>query len=107
MNSKSTHSHHWTNVFPAKNYTRYPSLSRPQPFVSSSGTPKPDFTWTPQLSSKRRLCTKKKVLILGLDGVGKTDLFRRLISADRQDWKIDAQPRPTLGRIQWKEIDRS
>lgn len=48
---------------------------------------------------KRRLCSKKKVLILGLDRSGKTDLFYRLISCDKPSLKIDAFPQPTMGKL--------
>ncbi|CAF1342012.1 unnamed protein product [Adineta ricciae] len=47
--------------------------------------------------NKRRLCSKKKVLMLGLDRSGKTDLFHRLISCDQPSLKIDAFPQPTMG----------
>ncbi|UJR07795.1 hypothetical protein I4U23_012077 [Adineta vaga] len=47
--------------------------------------------------TKGHLRTKKKVLMLGLDGVGKTDLFTRLISHDKQTTKPDSLPQPTIG----------
>jgi len=43
---------------------------------------------------KQRLCMKKKVLLLGLDAVGKTDLFTRLISPKKI---INPLPQPTIG----------
>ena len=49
--------------------------------------------------TRRRLCSKKKVLILGLDGVGKTDLFRQLVSEDKPGPKKDSVYRPTLGKF--------
>ena len=49
------------------------------------------------LISKERLRTKKKVLMLGLDGVGKTDLFTRLVAEDRQVPKTNSFPQPTMG----------
>ena len=48
---------------------------------------------------KRRICSKKKVLMLGLDRSGKTDLFYRLISCDQPSLKIDAFPQPTMGKL--------
>jgi GTPase SAR1 family protein len=42
---------------------------------------------------------KKKVLMLGLDGVGKTDLFTRLICHEKQLTKINPLPRPTIGKL--------
>ncbi|CAF2514887.1 unnamed protein product [Rotaria sp. Silwood2] len=47
--------------------------------------------------NKQRLCMKKKVLILGLDGVGKTDLFTRLTCDTRQSSKLKSLPQPTIG----------
>jgi len=41
---------------------------------------------------------KKKILLLGLDGAGKTDLFQHLISNDKQNLKIEPLPKPTLGK---------
>lgn len=49
--------------------------------------------------NKQRLCMKKKVLMLGLDGVGKTDLFTRLICHEKQLTKINPLPRPTIGKL--------
>jgi GTPase SAR1 family protein len=42
---------------------------------------------------------EKKVLILGLDGVGKTDLFTRLIRQNKGRAKFDPLPRPTIGKF--------
>ncbi|CAF3975849.1 unnamed protein product [Adineta steineri] len=49
--------------------------------------------------SKERLRTKKKVLMLGLDGVGKTDLFSRLICHEKQTTTATTKslPQPTMG----------
>jgi GTPase SAR1 family protein len=56
--------------------------------------------------NKSNLCMKKKVLILGLDGVGKTDLFTRLISHEKQSTKINPLPRPTIGKSSFPMVRR-
>jgi GTPase SAR1 family protein len=55
-----------------------------------------------ELNIKKRSCATKKVLMLGLDGVGKTDLFTRLICHDKQSLKLDSLPHPTIGMFQRK-----
>jgi GTPase SAR1 family protein len=52
-----------------------------------------------EFHNKQRLCMKKKVLMLGLDGVGKTDLFARLTSHNKQSTKINSLPQPTIGKF--------
>ncbi|CAF3259910.1 unnamed protein product [Rotaria socialis] len=47
--------------------------------------------------NRQRFCMKKKVLILGLDGVGKTDLFNRLICPTNQLPKLHSLSQPTVG----------
>jgi small GTP-binding protein len=49
-----------------------------------------------EFHNKQRLCMKKKVLMLGLDGVGKTDLFTRLISYQKQSTRTN---QPTIGEF--------
>ena len=86
-----------TPILRSNNSNHSSSISRPQSILSIC-TPKNDFF------DKRRQCSKKKVLILGLDGVGKTDLFTRLVSADRQRSKVGPFPRPTLGKFNAKLV---
>jgi ribosome biogenesis GTPase A len=95
MNSKSTNN---VNILSSKNSYRLSSISRPRSSLSSWNYRHHhnDFR---RFYTKRRLCLKKKVLILGLDGVGKTDLFNRLISSNKQESKTDSPPQPTIGKF--------
>ena len=47
----------------------------------------------------RRSGLKRKVLLLGLDGVGKTNLFARLIQHYNQSEKFEPFSRPTVGKL--------
>ena len=83
INSKSTAS--YQNLFPTKNQNRSTNFPTRQSVLSCCST-------------KQHLCLKKKILLLGLDGAGKTDLFQHLISNDKQNLKIEPLPKPTLGK---------
>jgi hypothetical protein len=98
INSKSTNDNNYSNRFHTTNYNRYSLLSQPPSFLSSC-THQNDSKDIQHCDIKRRFCLKKKVLILGLDGVGKTDLFTRLISPDQEKFKIHSLPRPTIGKF--------
>jgi hypothetical protein len=98
IHSKSTDVNNYTKRFQTKNYHRFSSLTGSPSFLSSC-TNTNDSNYVQHLHNKQRLCLKKKVLILGLDGVGKTDLFTRIISQDKQGMKIDPLPRPTIGKF--------
>jgi hypothetical protein len=98
FNSKSIDKRNYSNIFPLKNSDRSSSLSRPQTLLSSPSQ-KTDSINFRHCHNQRRVCLKRKVLILGLDGVGKTDLFMRLISDDKTGIKIDSLPRPTIGKL--------
>ena len=78
----------------SKYRSRFSTTSHFQPLLSSS-----DSKRFPTLHSKRRLSTKKKVLLLGLDGVGKTHLFTRLISDEKQPITLQSLPQPTIGSL--------
>jgi ribosome biogenesis GTPase A len=95
MNSKSTNN---VNILSPKNSNRLSSISRPRSLLSSCNYRNHDKDFR-RFYSKRRLCSKKKVLILGLDGVGKTDLFNRLICSSKQESKTDSPPQPTIGKL--------
>ncbi len=92
INSKSTDVNNYTNKFSTKDYHRFSSNSRPSSLCTNTNH-------VQHFNNKRRLCLKKKVLILGLDGVGKTDLFIRLVSQDKQEIKINSLSRPTIGKL--------
>lgn len=96
LNSKSSNEKESSKIISSKNYNRFSSFSRPHSFLSSC-TNDHDSNYIQYSDHKRRLCLKKKVLILGLDGVGKTDLFTRLISYHKQGYKRNSLPRPTIG----------
>ncbi len=74
---------------------RFPTMSHSQ----SSCNHRKTHIYSREFDNKQRLCMKKKVLILGLDGVGKTDLFTRLICHDKQSTKIHSLPQPTIGKF--------
>jgi hypothetical protein len=93
INSKSSN-----NIIHSKNYNRFSSFSRPPSYLSSY-THQNGSNDINLFNNRRRSCLKKKVLILGLDGVGKTDLFGRIISYYKQGYKIDLLPRPTIGKF--------
>jgi len=94
INSKSSSN----NITHSKNYNRISSLSRP-PSWGSAGAHQNGSNNIHLFNIRQRSCLKKKVLILGLDGVGKTDLFGRIISNYKQGYKIDSLPRPTIGKF--------
>lgn len=96
--SKSSHEKDSSKIIQSKNYNRFSSFSRSQSFLSSC-TDENDLNQIRCFDHKRRLCSKKKVLILGLDGVGKTDLFTRLISYFKPGYKANSLPRPTIGKL--------
>ena len=96
-NSKSKIVENQTCKLHAINSNRYSSLSRPHSIVSSC-THENDSNTFHLFNQKRRICSKEKVLILGLDGVGKTDFFTQFISQDKQRSKVEPFPRPTLGK---------
>ncbi len=95
INSKSTDVNNYTKKFPTKDYHRFSPNSRPSSLLSLCT----NTNHVQHFNNKRRLCLKKKVLILGLDGVGKTDLFIRLVSQDKQEIKINSLSRPTIGKL--------
>ena len=101
INSKSPGKQVNSNRFYTKTPSRYSSFSRPQSFLSGY-TQKSSSSCAQPFNNKRRSCLKRKVLMLGLDGVGKTDLFTRLISDEKQGLKIDSLPQPTLGKFRSK-----
>ncbi len=74
---------------------RFPTMSHSQ----SSCNHRKTHIYSREFDNKQRLCMKKKVLMLGLDGVGKTDLFTRLIRHDKQSTKIHSLPQPTIGKF--------
>ncbi|CAF1092815.1 unnamed protein product [Rotaria sordida] len=96
INSKSSHENNCSNTLQIKHYNRFSSLSRLQSLLSSCHHQRDDNDFQ-CFNNKERSCSKKKVLILGLDGVGKTELFTRLICYDKKRLKIDSLPRPTIG----------
>jgi len=98
INSKSSKNNNYSNIFHLKNSNDFPSSSHPQSFLSLC-THQNHPNNIHHFDNKRRLCLKKKVLLLGLDGVGKTDLFTRLISHYKQGLKIKSLPRPTTGKF--------
>jgi hypothetical protein len=102
INSKSSNKNYYSNIINSKNYNRFSSFSRSQSFLSSC-TNHTDSNDIHYFDRKRRLCSKKKVLILGLDGVGKTDLFTRLIFHSKSRYKINSLPRPTIGKLTRRE----
>ncbi|CAF1092419.1 unnamed protein product [Adineta ricciae] len=71
-------------------------ISRTQSLITSCHSKHKHLDWT-LLLNKGHVRTKKKVLMLGLDGVGKTDLFSRLVCQDKQTSKADSLPQPTMG----------
>lgn len=48
--------------------------------------------------NRQRFCKKKKALILGLDGVGKTDFFMRLTSPIDQSLQSIVPSKSTIGK---------
>ncbi|CAF3406129.1 unnamed protein product [Rotaria sp. Silwood1] len=96
INSKPTHENNYSNTLQRKHYNRFSLLSCLQPLPSSFNH-QSDENDIHRFNDRRRSCLKKKVLILGLDGVGKTDLFTKLICHDKKRLKIDSLPRPTIG----------
>lgn len=56
-----------------------------------------------EFHNKQRLCMKKKVLMLGLDGGGKTDLFNRLICQNKKLTKPNSRSEPTIGKFLYKK----
>jgi GTPase SAR1 family protein len=52
----------------------------------------------PSFHRKVRSSIKRKVLVLGLDGVGKTDLFTRIIRHYKEESKMDFLAGPTMGK---------
>jgi hypothetical protein len=100
INSKSTVNNNYSNIFPLKNSDRSSSLSRPQSLLPSNSEHKNSIHFRCCCCCNQpRVCLKKKVLILGLDGVGKTDLFTRLIRQNKGRAKFDPLPRPTIGKF--------
>ncbi|UJR38343.1 hypothetical protein I4U23_031013 [Adineta vaga] len=65
--------------------------------LSSCGSFRKNENYFRTSRNKRRVCSKKKVLILGLDRSGKTDLFHRLLSYNKPSLKIESFPQPTMG----------
>jgi GTPase SAR1 family protein len=86
----------------AKNNYRFPTIFQSELLTSCQR--KNDHIDIHEFSNKQRLCMKKKVLMLGLDGVGKTDLFNRLICQDQQSSKSNPSPQPTMGIYILKNI---
>jgi flagellar biosynthesis GTPase FlhF len=83
----------------SKNNYRFQTLSHSQSLLLSSCNQKNIHIDFREFDNKQRFCMKKKVLILGLDGVGKTDLFARLIFHNKQSTKINSLPQPTIGKF--------
>lgn len=81
----------------SKPHYRSSTTSHFQPLLLPSYDQKHTPFTFPTFRLKTRLSTKKKVLLLGLDGVGKTHLFTRLISDENQSSKSQSLPQPTIG----------
>ncbi|CAF2527991.1 unnamed protein product [Rotaria sp. Silwood2] len=96
INSRPIHENNYSNNLHRKHYNRFLSLSCLQSLLSSFNHRSSDNDFH-RFNNKQRSCSKKKVLILGLDGVGKTELFTQLIRHDKKKLKIDSLPRPTIG----------
>ena len=86
------------------NNYRFPTISPSALFLSSCQR-KTNHIDNHELPNKQRMCMKKKVLILGLDGVGKTDLFNRLICDNKEPLKLDSTPQPTIGKKIFNELE--
>jgi GTPase SAR1 family protein len=69
------------------------------PTISSSCKPINNHIDFHEIYNKQRLCMKKKVLMLGLDGGGKTDLFNRLVCDDKKSSRINSSAQPTIGKF--------
>jgi hypothetical protein len=102
INSKTKYNHISNTSYTKYNY-RFPTISRSQSLLFSSWNQKAPPIDFGQFHNKQRLCMKKKVLMLGLDGVGKTDLFARLTCHDKQSSRINHLPQPTIGKFQKKK----
>lgn len=100
-NSKSTSQKNYSDTLPVQNRDPLSSLPRTK-FSLQSHKYETNAESCSCFSSKQRSCSKKKILILGLDGVGKTELFTRLICCDKRKLKIDSLPRPTIGKSYFK-----
>ena len=87
----------------SKHHYRLSASSHGQPLLSTSSY----HQRKPSLDFRRRSCMKKKVLILGLDGVGKTDLFTRLIRQEKQESKCHLLSQPTIGKFEMRNFDSS
>ena len=96
--SKSTIEKNNFGIFRTKKYNCWSSLSFSKSILSAC-IHKNDQNDLDQFDSQQRRCSKKKVLILGLDGVGKTDLFTRLINHQKKRLKVDSLSRPTIGKF--------
>ncbi|CAF1236675.1 unnamed protein product [Adineta steineri] len=96
INSKSINDNNYVNIHPSKKSHRLSLFNRHRSILSSCSY-KTDDNDLRSIFNKRRICSKKKILILGLDGSGKTDLFNRLISDKKQELKNDSPPQPTMG----------
>ncbi|CAF1357558.1 unnamed protein product [Rotaria magnacalcarata] len=94
--SKSININNYLNTTEIENYKRSLSAPGTQVLLPSYRYENNNNDFN-DLDRKQRSCLKKKVLILGLDGVGKTELFTQLICWDKKKLKIDSLPRPTLG----------
>jgi hypothetical protein len=86
-----------SNTSAMKSNYRFPTTSHSRSLLTSCHQ-KTNYINFQEFYNKERLCMKKKVLILGLDGVGKTDLFTRLIRHNKQPATINSLPRPTIGK---------
>lgn len=86
-----------TNIVMGKNdLSVYSNLSNPRILVSSI-EPKAKRSFLGQICHRVDV-KKRKVLILGLDGVGKSNFFGKLIQHYKQIPKYETLPRPTIGK---------
>ncbi|CAF0935695.1 unnamed protein product [Rotaria sordida] len=95
INSKAKYKN-LSNTSNIKCNYRFPTISH-APSSASLCKRKTNHIDFSEFYNKQRLCMKKKVLILGLDGVGKTDLFTRLTCDRKQSSKFKSLPHPTIG----------
>ena len=99
ISSKSIQEKNYSNIFQLKYCNQPSTLSCSPTLLLTCNRTSDDDNDIYHLYQRRRFCSKKKVLILGLDGVGKTDLFTKLICYHKKGLKFDSLPRPTIGKL--------
>lgn len=82
---------------PRKDQTQYTQLPTSRKFVSTTCDQKTKRNFLTPLCHQEAQSRKRKVLILGLGGVGKTDFYSRLVRNYNHTVKLDDLPRPTVG----------